>query len=173
VGLMLQRGLKLLFAVGLAINVLLMPLGYHLDALTQALGVELKSKTDPYKRVRGWALFGRQAQLVSQQYPGALFLGDSRDVLAELMYYVHPHPLDAVLWNPRQVMDNHYALSTTMDGKQGRDFLYVTEDSQLTPQMIASFDSVEELPPLHVTIHPDYALDFRVWHLQGFKGYQP
>jgi hypothetical protein len=89
------------------------------------------------------------------------------------MYYVRPHPLDAVLWNPQHVMDNHYALSTTMDDKQGRDFLYVTEASQLTPQMIASFDSVEELPPLHVTIHPDYALDYRVWHLQGFKGYQP
>ena len=172
VGLMLQRGLKRLFAFGLAFNLLLMPLAYHLDALTQALGIPLTAKTDPYKRVRGWAQFGRQAQLVSEQYPGALFLGDSRDVLAELMYYVRPHPLDAVLWNPQHVMDNHYALSTTMDGKQGRDFLYVTEAAQLTPQMIASFDSVEELPPLHVTIHHDYALDYRIWHLQGFKGYQ-
>ena len=31
--------------------------------------------------------------------------------------------------------------------------------------------SAEALPPLHVTIHSDYALDYRAWYLRGFKGY--
>lgn len=171
VALLLQRGLMGLFVAGLAINVVLMPIAYHFDALAHYFVVELKAKTDPYKRVRGWAQLGRQAQLLHSQYPDTLFLGDSRDVLAELMYYVRPHPLDAVLWNPQHVMDSHYALSTTMEDKSGRSFLYVTESERLPAEVLRSFDSAEALPPLHVTVHPDYALDYRVWYLQGFKGY--
>jgi 4-amino-4-deoxy-L-arabinose transferase-like glycosyltransferase len=169
--LLLQRRLLLLFAAGMALNVALMPIAYHFDALTRYFVIDLKSRTDPYKRVRGWAQLGRQTQLLRAQYPAALLLGDSRDVLAELMFYVHPHPLDAVLWNPRGEMSNHYALSTTMDDKTGRDFLYVTGSDKLAPEMLAAFGSVEALPPLHVTIHPDYALDYKVWLLQDFKGY--
>jgi 4-amino-4-deoxy-L-arabinose transferase-like glycosyltransferase len=171
VALLLQRGLMGLLLAGLAINVVLMPIAYHLDALAHYFVVELKARTDPYKRVRGWAQLGRQAQLLRSQYPEALYLGDSRDVLAELMYYVHPHPLDAVLWNPHHEMDNHYALSTTMDDKLGRSFLYITEADHLPPEVLRSFDSVEALPPLHVTIHLDYALDYQAWYLRGFKGY--
>jgi 4-amino-4-deoxy-L-arabinose transferase-like glycosyltransferase len=171
VALLLQRGLVGLLVTGLAINLVMMPVAYHFDALAHYFVVELKAKTDPYKRVRGWARLGRQAQLLRSQYPEALYLGDSRDVLAELMYYVHPHPLDAVLWNPRHEMDNHYALSTSMDDKLGHDFLFVTEAEELPPQMLRSFESVEALPPLHVTIHSDYALDYRAWYLRGFKGY--
>ena len=146
-------------------------IAYHFDALAHYFVIDLRAKTDPYKRVRGWAQIGRQAQILRSQYPDTLYLGDSRDVLAELMYYVHPHPLDAVLWNPHHVMDNHYALSTTMDDKLGRSFLYITEADHLPPEVLRSFDSVEALPPLHVTIHSDYALDYQAWYLQGFKGY--
>lgn len=194
VALLLQRGRTTLLATGLAFNLLLMPIAYHFDAWTRYFVVEqvdhsnvgkclgawvrfqdcgeFTTLPDPYKRVRGWAELGRQTQLLRAQYPDALLLGDSRDVLAELMYYVHPHPLDAVLWNPQHVMDSHYALSTTMDDKLGRSFLYVTEGDKLSPDLLRSFDSAEALPPLHVTVHRDFALDYKVWHLQGFKGYQ-
>ncbi len=193
VALLLQRGRTTLLAIGLALNLLLMPIAYHLDAWTRYFVVELVDHSnvgqclrawrkldacdefitlpDPYKRVRGWAELGRQAQLLRSQFPDALYLGDSRDVLAELMYYVRPHPLDAVLWNPQHVMDSHYALSTSMDDKLGRNFLYITEADKLPPEVLGGFDSAEPLPPLHVTVHRDFALDYKVWYLQDFKGY--
>ena len=193
VALLLQRGRTTLLAVGLGLNLLLMPIACHFDAWTHYFVIEQVDKSnlsqclrawrkfddcgefltlpDPYKRVRGWAQLGRQAQLLHSQYPNALYLGDSRDVLAELMYYVHPHPLDAVLWNPQHVMDSHYALSTTMDDKLGRDFLYITDADRLPPEVLQGFGSVEGLPPLHVTVHRDFALDYKVWYLQDIKGY--
>ncbi|MBL6752373.1 MAG: glycosyltransferase family 39 protein [Nevskia sp.] len=172
VALLLQRGRRRLLAAAILVNAALMPLLYHFDAATRALQVELSARTDPFKRVRGWAELGRQAQAVRAQFPGTLYLADSRDILAELMYYVHPHPLDAVLWNPQRVMDNDYALSTRMDDQRGRDFLYVTGRAQLDAATIDSFQSVEELPPLHVTIHRDYALDYKVFLLHNFGGYR-
>jgi len=69
------------------------------------------------------------------------------------------------------VMDSHYALSTTMDDKLGRDFLYITDADRLPPEVLRGFGSVEGLPPLHVTVHRDFALDYKVWYLQDFKGY--
>jgi hypothetical protein len=191
--LLLQQGRTTLLAAGLVFNLLLMPIAYHFDGWTRYFAIDLTDKgslshcfpawrklqacdepftlPDPYKRVRGWAELGRQAQVLQSQYPGALFLADARDVLAELMYYVHPHPLDAVLWNPRQVIDSHYALSTHMEDKTGRDFLYFTDASQLPPEVLNAFGSIEALPPLHVTVLRDFALDYKVWHLQDFKGY--
>jgi hypothetical protein len=193
VALLLQRGRTTLLTVGLAFNMLLMPLTYQFDAWTNYFVIGLADKSslphclgawrrlqacdvpltlpDPFKRVRGWALLGRQAQLLQAQYPGTLFLADARDILAELMFYAHPHPLDAVLWNPQQVMDSHYALSTRMDDKLGRDFLYFTDTAKLPPQVLQSFDSAEALPPLHATVLRDFALDYKVWYLRGFKGY--
>lgn len=172
VALLLNRGHRRWLFAGIAVNVALTTVAYHYDFFAHAAGVPLTAKTDVYKRVRGWAELGRQAGVLSAQYPQALLLGDSRDLLAELEYYVSPHPLDAVLWNPFRVIDSHYALTTTMDDKLGRNFLYFTHEVKLDDALVLSFDAVEALPPLHVTLHPDYALDFHVWHLQHFNGYR-
>ena len=172
VALLLRRQQKKWLMVGLVFNVALTLVAYHYDALARMFGVELSAKTDLYKRVRGWSELGRQASVLQSQYPQALLMGDSRDVLAELEYYIQPHPLDAVLWNPTRTMDSHYALATTLDDKIGRDFVYVTGRSTLDEYVVASFDSVEALPPLHVAIHPNYALAYHVWLLQHFTGYR-
>jgi 4-amino-4-deoxy-L-arabinose transferase-like glycosyltransferase len=170
-----QRWRPRLLAAGILFNALLMPVAYHFDAWTSLLQVQLTARTDPFKRVRGWAEFGRQAQVLHAQFPDALLLADERDVIAELMYYMHPHPLDTVLWNPGHAVDSQYALTTTMDDKHGRDFLYIssrTEASGALPaDMQGRFDSAEPLPPLHVTVHRDFALDHPVWMLRGFRGY--
>jgi hypothetical protein len=60
-----------------------------------------------------------------------------------------------------------------MDNKNGYEFLYITRNDKLPPEMIHSFESLEALPPLHVTVHADYARTFRVWRLQNFLGYAP
>jgi hypothetical protein len=166
-----SRHRRLLMAA-VAFNAALMPLAYHFDFAARTLNVALTARTDPYKRVRGWAELGRQAQVLQLQFPNTLFLGDSRDMLSELMYYVHPHPLNAVLWNPKGLRDNHYALTTTMDDKRGRDFLYITDKPRPDEDTVDSFQSVDELPPLHVGIHPDYALHYNVYLLHNFGGYR-
>ena len=86
-------------------NVAAALLAYHYDALWQLTGHEQTRRSDFYKRVRGWSEFGAQASALHAQHPDALFLGDSRDVIAELMYYTQPHALDAVKWNPSGAID--------------------------------------------------------------------
>jgi hypothetical protein len=180
---------------GLILNLVLTGLIYHFDPIMQASGVELAGHgnfpkcsrawrhfqncgeplaiNDPMKRVRGWDRFGEQAAALRLLHPDALFLADDRDILAELEYYVRaPHPLDAVQWNPGHVIDSHYALTTTMDDKRGRDFIYVSRDAELPASTGGRFGSTQPLPALHIEIHPDYALDFHAWLLRDFRGYR-
>jgi 4-amino-4-deoxy-L-arabinose transferase-like glycosyltransferase len=157
--------------IGLLFNLAVTELAYHYDYFAHVAGISLNRHTDVYKRVRGWHQIGQQATALQQRYPQTLFLADDRDILAELEYYVHPHPLDAVEWNPDHRIDSHYALTTTMADKIGRDFLYVTRSASLPDDVRASFASAQPLQPLQVEIHPDYHLDFHVWLLKGFRGY--
>jgi 4-amino-4-deoxy-L-arabinose transferase-like glycosyltransferase len=169
---LLESRWRALLVASLVLHIGLALVAYHYDGLTRLAGVELTRKSDFYKRVRGWDTFGAEVQQLRTQYPGATLLGDNRDVIAELMYYVQPHPLDTVKWNPSGVIDDHYALTTTMADKNGRDFLYISRDGALKPGMGERFERAEPLPDIHIGIRKDWSLDFHVWLLRGFRGYQ-
>lgn len=169
---LLESGRRGLLIGALTFNVGAALIAYHYDALTRVASIELTRRSDVYKRVRGWQEFGAQVQTLRVQHPDALLMGDARDVIAELMYYVAPHPLDTVKWNPSGRVDDHYALTTTLDDKRGRDFIYISRERELRPDIAARFTSVEALPPVHVPVHADYALDFSAWVLRDFHGYR-
>jgi 4-amino-4-deoxy-L-arabinose transferase-like glycosyltransferase len=167
---MITRQHVKLWTIAVVINLLLMVAAYHWHGIANVLNIELTAKNDPFKRVQGWRDLAKPVEGILAQYPSALLLGDTRDALAELIYYVKPHPLNAVAWNPQGELENHYELVTTMDDKLGKDFIYVTEGGA-SPLMRQSFESVQLLREIHVGIHKDYSLDYQVYYLQNFKGY--
>lgn len=157
-------------AAALAVNVVLGLVIHHFDAVAGGLGIRLSAATDPYKRMRGWDRLGRAVQAVYRQHPDLPLLAEDRRVLAELIYYMRPHPFDAVMWNPLHAVRNQYDLTTDMNRYRGGDFIYVTDDAEL-PIVSRFFESVERLKVIHVPIHDDFALVLYVYHLKGFRGY--
>lgn len=164
-----QRTKLLTAAIGL--NVALMLLTYHYDALLQAAGIEMTAKRDVYKRVRGWSAFGEQLGARRAEHPDALLLSDARDLIAEAMFYVQPHPMDMAEWNPSGAVTDHYTLTTSLAGKTGTDFLYVSRDQALRADIAPRFATVEALAPIQAPVGPGRTMDFSVWLLRGFKGY--
>lgn len=125
--------------------------------------------TDIQKRLKGWDVMGEQYWLIQQQFPQANLLSSDREVLSELAYYARPKGLEGVSWNPGNSIRHHYDLVTTLDDKQGKDFLLVTKDD---PAGYASyFQQLVPVGRLHVVIVSGYALDYRVYWLQAFKGW--
>jgi len=159
-----------LWLAGIVINLLLTVTAYHWHNIANVLDIKLTAKTDPFKRVQGWREVAKPVQDILAKYPSAILLADTRDTLAQLIYYVEPHPFNAVAWNPKGQLQNHYELVTTMEDKIGKDFIYVTEGNDIQ-SMRQSFKSVRQLTEIHVAVHEDYSLDYRVFYLQGFKGY--
>jgi 4-amino-4-deoxy-L-arabinose transferase-like glycosyltransferase len=136
-----------------------------------ALGRELPAKFDLVHRVRGWSTLGRTTGDLLRSRSGAILLTNSREDYAALVYYVRPHPFDAVMWNPDEVVHNQFDMTTDMSRLVGRDFLFVTQD-QLPPEMVGRFASVGS--PVHITIPigAGMARRYFAYELNGFKGYR-
>ncbi len=136
-----------------------------------ALGTELPAKLDLLHRVRGWDTLGRTVGDMLLRRPGAILLTWSREDLAALMYYVRPHPFDAMIWNPGGGARNQFEMDTDMNQYVGHDFLFITQ-SEIEPWIAARFATVS--PPTHIIIPlgSGFARRYFAYELVGFKGYR-
>ncbi len=158
-------------AAAITLN-LLLGLGlYHYHDIARALGIELTRKSDPYKRVLGWSELGERVSKILARYPGAKLLSDDRKVMAELIFYVSPHPFDAVKWNPRHTLLDHYELTTDLARHIGEDFIFVTR-RQAIADVAARFESAVPVETISIPLYKDYAMVYHVYYLKHFKGYQ-
>jgi hypothetical protein len=155
----------------LAIHIATAGLFYHYDAAARVAGIELAADTDPFKYLRGWDTAGAMLTGLLRQYPGAALLSDQRMTTALLTYYARPATV--VKWNPDGVMRDHFDLTTHMEDRIGRDFLFVTEKQGDAARGIDPyFRSVKPLPAIRVPIHRGFDLALNVYLMSGFKGYE-
>lgn len=155
---------------GVALNLAAAVFLYHYHGVMDLAGVELTRKTDPYARISGWRGFGAQAQAYLADHPGARLLGDDRKYLAELIYYIRPHPFDARLYNPAGTLDDHYALKHDLKGDPGGRFLFISRHT--APSALErDFDRVEALGEIVQPVGGHSRLTARVYLVSGFRGY--
>lgn len=167
---LLETGRRSLLVAALALNLAVTVIAYHFDALAAAAGIELSRKSDVLnKRVRGWRQYGEALAARQAAHPEAILLGDARDLIAEARYYAGTAGRAMLKWNPGHKADDYYAMSTTLDGLDGRSFVFVSREGTLPSSMAGRFAATTELEPIHIAIHRDYALDFHVWLLSGLQ----
>lgn len=166
--------------ISVVLHIVLMLGMYHMPTLVNASGFELSGRTtsfaerkikDPFERVKGWQILGDEVQARLQAYPKSNLLTLTRKTHAELLYYVgRDFPSTPIIkWNPEQDIDDHYELTTTMDGREGQSFLFITQYEQ--PAMAAYFETVTPLKSIEIALYPDRVRHYYVVYLEGFKGY--
>ncbi len=161
---------KRLLALGLGINIFAGIFFYNLEPITDMLHIELKQKQDPFKSVKGWEKVGMDISEVLREHSGAKLLCDDRKIMAQLIYYVKPHPFDAEFYNPDRSNTNHYELYGDMNRFIGEDFIFVSEDS--LPQNIEHyFDSITPVKTVERLRYKDGAIEYKLYLMQNFKGY--
>ncbi|MGE4282052.1 MAG: ArnT family glycosyltransferase [Magnetospirillum sp.] len=165
-----QRAPRLLVA-SLALHVLAMATLYNLDAVRHGLGLAENSRLDPMKRIRGWDVVGERVSVLLAEHPGARLLADERKVLATLTYYVHPHPFDAVKWNPTGHIHDHFDQTTELLVGAG-DYLYITENPNEPSTVLSRFQSWQPLGRIDDHLSGSYGRPISVWWVSGFKGYR-
>ncbi len=168
---LLERGRSVLLAASLALHIgaaLFLVSGRQAAA---AIGVELPAKLDLVHRVRGWDTLGRTVGEMLLHRPGVILMSWSREDLSALIYYVRPHPFDAVIWNPGGGARNQFEMDTDVNRYVGRDFLFISQN-EITPWDAARFTAVS--PPVHIVIPIGAGLSRRyfAYDLLGFKGYR-
>ena len=152
----------------LALNLVIALAGYYYRDLAQLAGKELTSKTDIYKRVSGFRPLGAAVARILAAHPNAKLVVDDRKSMASLLYYARPASLDALYLNPTNHIDDHYALTRDIRHHPDGQFILVSRYAT-TKSLTGRFARVTPLSPIHISLYPDYALDYRVWLVEDFQ----
>ena len=162
-------GYRRWMAWSFGVSVLMIVLGAHLPTWTRLAGIELKRGQDPYSRTMGWRTLGEVVSEVWRTQPGTRILANDRWVMAELLYYVRPPPRSALMWNPGGPIDDHYRLTRDAGQYRGESFVFVTtgDASSLAPY----FAATTLLREARIATHKDWTVVYRIYRLDGFKGY--
>ncbi len=160
-----RRGLRAAIALNLAGAVALFGIG---DVLA-ALGIAVPAQYDPLHRLRGWRSLGQQVGTLMAAHPGLTLLADDRELLAALIYYVRPYPLDAVEWNPVPGITDQWRLSNNIGNHRGEDFLAVTQHG-LVDEMRRCFAEMTLLTTIATDSGPGGGRTYTVYVARNFLG---
>lgn len=155
-----------LLGASLALHVAVMPVIHHYDAL---IG-ESVAGHDPYRRMRGWDDLGQQLSGFLAENPRAVLLSDDRRLMAEMLYYVRPYPVDAIKWNATRSIRDHYDLTTDIATVADRPMLLVTRRAD-ADHVAPFFASSRRLGRIEATPYEGLTLRYPVYRLDGFRGY--
>ncbi|MDO6565310.1 glycosyltransferase family 39 protein [Amphritea sp. 1_MG-2023] len=162
------RGYRLLL-IGLTANVLLSVSFYHYATITDALGIERKHGTDPYKRLLGWPQFVHQFQPWFDQYPDYKLASDSRKLLAYFGYYITPQDFKGVALSDDSYIEDHYELQYPLVNSRYQQFLFVSEHD-IDVKLKRYFSNVTLLTEQVLPLYSNFSRSARLYKVSGFKG---
>ena len=167
----LSRGWRNLVVFSIALHLVAVTVLFTgCDALA-ILGVELPAKYDPLSRLRGWRTLGSTVGTALAAHPGYTLFADDRETLAALIYYVRPHPFDAVKWKLKSGLPkDQWELANGLPQHRGGNFLLVSEHN-LIPEMSPSFAEMDRLEPVIIPIGPGASRSYTLYLARDFKGY--
>jgi 4-amino-4-deoxy-L-arabinose transferase-like glycosyltransferase len=167
----LRRGWRAAVVFAIALNVaaaFVLFTGYQ--TLT-AFGIDLPERYDPLHRLRGWRELGVQVSAELARHPGFTLFADDRELVAALVYYVHPHPFDAVKWDLLARVKDQWDLTNDMRKHLGGNFLLVSGIPNLPGEMRPSFAALKPLAAIAIRVGPGETRIYGLYLAYGFKGY--
>ncbi|WP_290697466.1 glycosyltransferase family 39 protein [Amphritea sp.] len=163
------KGYRILI-IGLLANFLLAVSFYHYAAVTDALGIERKHGTDPYKRLLGWPEFVNKFQPWFDQNPDYKLASDSRKLLAYFGYYISPQDFKGVALSDDSYIEDHYELKYPLSKSTEKQFLFVTEED-IEVKLNSYFSEVTLLTEQKLQLYSNFARSAKLYKVSGFKGF--
>jgi 4-amino-4-deoxy-L-arabinose transferase-like glycosyltransferase len=136
----------------------------------RAVGYDLPAKYDALHRLRGWRTLGSAVGRLLRENPNTVLMADDRELMAALIYYVEPHPLDALKWNGEGGIHDQFDLTADPQRYIGRDFLLVSDRGNLAP-IIARFEDTLAVERITIPLGGGQVRNYELRLLRGFKGY--
>jgi hypothetical protein len=170
---LLAHGRVLLVTLSVALHLLIAAVAFGAHDIAHAFGIELRAEQDPLHRLRGWATLGRVVSDMLARHPGVHLMSDDREVMASLIYYVRPHPFDALKWNGEGGIHDQFDLTAEPQRYIGGDFLLVARAPDNVERILQRFAGVEPIEQkIDIGLDRQTLRSYRVYWLHGFKGYR-
>ena len=156
-----------------AIDVAIAIVAFAAHDVARAAGYGLPARYDVLHRLRGWRQLGVAVGGILARHPGALLLSDDREDMAVLMFYVHPHPFDALKWNGEShQINDQFDLEADPKADIGRDFVLVTHHPENIQRILERFAAAGPVDHVVIPLGGGAARNYTVRFLHDFKGYQ-
>jgi 4-amino-4-deoxy-L-arabinose transferase-like glycosyltransferase len=168
----LQRGWRGIIAFSIALHLAAIGLLFTGRETLAVFGFELPAEYDALRRLRGWRELGAEAGAALAAHPGLTLFADDREVLAALVYYTRPHPLDAVKWQLKARVQDQWDLTNGLSKRLGGSFLLVSEH-ELVSEMRPSFARIDRLQSIVIPLGPGAVHSYTLYIARDFKGYLP
>jgi hypothetical protein len=168
----LRRGWRGLIVFSIALHLAAAGLLFTGREALATFGLDLPAQYDPLRRLRGWHNLGSQVGAILAAHPDLTLFADDREVLAALIYYIRPHPLDAVKWRVTSRIQDQWDLTNGLGKRIGGSFLLVSEH-ELVEEMRPSFAEIDRLQPIVISLGPRETHTYVLYIARGFKGYPP
>jgi hypothetical protein len=165
----LSQGWRSALVVSIALHLAAVVVVFGGSEIVAASGPRVSAKLDPLHRLRGWRALGEQVAGELAAHPGFRLMADDREILAALIYYVRPHPLDAVAWDPIPGISNQWDLENNLGRHRGENFLAVTIH-HLTAQMRPDFAELTELRTISTPTGPGGGQTYTLYLARGYRG---
>jgi len=172
VGAALARGWRRTLTFSIALHLGAAVLVFGGSEAIAASGFDIPAKYDPLHRLRGWRSLGEQVSQVLDTHPGLTLMADDRELLASLIYYVHPHPFDAVEWEPVPGTTDHWRLANNERTHIGENFLAVTEHG-LYDEMRREFADLTPLTTVTIRTGPGGGQNYVLYIARYYRGPMP
>jgi hypothetical protein len=169
---LIQHNRKTILKLSLIFNIIVMILFHHYYDLIPKIVGPLHAKTgsylarDPFWRMHGWRELGAEISAIQQRYPQATLMVDERKLIAELYYYVTPHPQLINKWNITTEIKDHYDLTAKVNLKnKEQEFLFVTRKDDL--ELVKSyFSDIILLKKINIPLYTDYQLNYNIYYVR-------
>jgi hypothetical protein len=165
----LERGWRRTVMVSIALHFAAAVALFGGSEIIASAGLDVPAKFDPLHRLRGWRSLGDAVGAELAGHPGLRLMSDDREVLAALIYYVHPHPYDAVAWDPIPGISNQWDLENNLNRHRGENFLAVTVHD-LAGQMRPDFAQFTELKTIDVKSGPGGGQTYTLYIARDYHG---
>ena len=165
----LRRGWRgtVIFSIALHLGAAIVLFGG--SELIASEGQHVPAKLDPLHRLRGWRTLGDGVAAELAAHPGLRLMTDDREIVAALIYYVHPHPFDAVVWDPVPGVSNQWDLENSLSRHRGENFLAVTVHN-LSDQMRKDFAEFTELRTIDIKSGPGGGQVYTLYIARDYRG---
>jgi len=172
VAVLLERGWRSLVIASIALHVVAALVLFEGEAAARALHVTLPARFDPLHRLRGYKRLGSSVSGMLAMHPGAVLIGNDRETMAGLLYYVEPHPQKFLKWNGDDNLPHDgFDLEATPDAFIGQNALVVSPDPDIT-RIVTRFAAAGPVQHIIIPLGDGDSRSYVVRYLEGFKGYR-
>lgn len=156
----------------IVLNVVIALVAFSAHDLARAAEYNLKVRYDPLHRLRGWQSLGTVVGQLLAQHPGTLLLSDDREDMAALIYYVRPHPFDALKWNGESAkVNDQFDLKAKPAAFIGCDFLLVSRHPENIQRILDRFAEAGPIDHIVIPLGGNESREYTIRLLHDFKGY--